>query len=196
VRGSLNVAPARTQAAAGILAQQALACTFFAALIAVFARISIYVPFTPVPFTLQPMAIMLAGLFLGSGPAFFALLEYLAAGAMGAPVFAGGNGGFAYMAATPTLGYLASYPVAAYVVGRIAEGSRLQYARLLLAALAGLAIIYIGGNAYLSFWLHKGALPTLLAGAVPFIAFDVVKAVLAAGVASSTAASWFGWRRR
>jgi biotin transport system substrate-specific component len=184
----------RTRTSA-MLAQQALACTFFAALIAVFARISIYVPFTPVPFSLQPLAIMLTGLFLGSGPAFFALLEYLAAGALGAPVFAGGNGGFAYLATTSTLGYLLSYPVAAYLIGRIAETSRLSYVRLLLASFAGLAVIYLGGNAYLSLWLHKGALPTLLLGAAPFILFDAIKAAVAAGVASTTAGSWFSWRR-
>jgi biotin transport system substrate-specific component len=196
MRGSLVAAPARPQARIAQMAQLALACTFFAALVAVFARISVPLPFTPVPFTLQPMAIMLTGLFLGRGPAFFALLEYLAAGACGAPIFAGGNGGLPYILATSTLGYLLSYPIAAYCVGWVAERSGLRYARLLGAALVGLAVIYLGGNLYLSFWLHKGALQTLLLGAVPFIVFDVVKAALAAGVASTTAGSWFAWARR
>src|SRR5579862_2185604 len=126
MKNSLAIAPARARSASW-LAQQALACTFFAALVAVFARVAIYTPLTPVPFTLQPMAIMLTGLFLGSGPAFFALLEYLVAGALGAPVFAGGNGSFLYLATTPTLGYLLSYPVAAYATGWLAERSGLRY---------------------------------------------------------------------
>lgn len=186
----------RTRSLPASLAQQAAACTFFAALIAIFARIAIYTPLTPVPFTLQPMAIMLTGMFLGSGPGFFALLEYLAAGALGAPVFAGGNGSWLYLSTTPTLGYLLAYPVATYLTGRIAETSGLRYGRLLLAGLAGLAVIYLGGNLYLSIWLHKGALQTLLLGAAWFIGLDIVKAAVAAGVASTTAASWFGWRNR
>lgn len=194
MKNSLAIAPARLRTA-GWLAQQALACTFFAALVAVFARVAIYTPLTPVPFTLQPMAIMLTGLFLGSGPAFFALLEYLVAGALGAPIFAGGNGGFIYLATTPTLGYLLSYPIAAYATGWLAERSGLRYPRLLGAALVGLAIIYLGGNAYLSVWLHKGALQTLLLGAGWFIGLDTVKALLAAAVASSSG-SWRAWRKR
>src|SRR5438874_12886343 len=114
MRNSLTAAPLRARFGTSTLLQQALACTFFAALVAVFARIAIYTPLTPVPFTLQPMAIMLTGLFLGSGPAFFALLEYVVAGALGTPVFAGGNGGWLYVSTTPPLGYLLSYPVAAY----------------------------------------------------------------------------------
>ena len=105
--GSLIAAPSRPQSLPVTLAQQALACTFFAAVVAVCARIAIFVPpITPVPFTLQPLAIMLTGMFLGSWGGFFALLEYLAAGALGAPVFAGGEGGIAYMAAVVSLGYL------------------------------------------------------------------------------------------
>jgi len=155
-------------------------------MVAVFARVAIYTPLTPVPFTLQPMAIMLTGLMLGPNLGALALLEYLAAGALGAPVFAGGNGGWLYLAHTPTLGYLLSYPVAVYVVGRIAEAARMEYWRLLVAALAGLVIIYLGGNAYLSLWLHTGAMQTLLLGAGVFIGLDSLKAVLAAGVARTT----------
>ena len=88
-----------------------------------------------------------------------------------------------------------SYPVAAYVTGWLAERSGLRYGRLLLAALAGLAVIYLGGNAYLSVWLHKGALQTLLLGAGWFIGLDAIKAVLAAGVASSSS-SWRSWRQK
>lgn len=186
MKSSLVAAPARGRSSLSSLAQQAIACTFFAALVAVFARISIPLPFTPIPFTLQPMAVLLTGMLLGSRGGGVALLEYLAAGALGAPVFAGGMGSFAYLIATPTLGYLIAYPVAAYVVGRIAESGPARYKQMLLAGLAGLAVIYLGGNSYLAFWLHKGALPTLLLGAAPFILFDLIKAALAAAVAVPT----------
>src|SRR5581483_8034813 len=118
------IAAAQERSRVSSLAQQALACTFFAALVAVFARISIYVPFTPVPFSLQPLGIMLTGLVLGANLGAIALLDYLAAGAVGAPVFAAGNGGLLYLMTTSTLGYLLSYPVAAYAIGRIAESGR------------------------------------------------------------------------
>src|SRR5690349_23542363 len=100
MRNSLTAG--RTQSLPANLAQQALVCTFFAAVVAIFARIAIYTPLTPVPFTLQPMAIMLTGMFLGSRLGAVALLEYLAAGALGAAVFAGGNGGWLYSTTTPT----------------------------------------------------------------------------------------------
>ncbi|MFI5267291.1 MAG: biotin transporter BioY [Chloroflexota bacterium] len=197
MRGSLVAAPARPRARIAQLAQLALACTFFAALIAVFARIAIPLqPFTPVPFTLQPMAVMLTGMFLGRRAGFAALIEYLAAGALGAPVFAGGGGGIAYLTSISSAGYLAAYPVAAYVTGWLAERSHLEFRRLLLAGIAGLLVIYAGGDAYLAAWLHGDWSKALVAGTLPFIVFDVVKAGLAAAVASTTAGSWFAWARR
>lgn len=192
---SLNLAPARARSTVGFLAQQALACTFFAALTGVAARIAIPLPFTPVPFSMQPLAVMLTGMFLGSGPGFFAMLEYLAAGALGAPVFALGGAGLPYLTSISSLGYLLAYPAAAYVVGRVAEKSRLRFGGLLAAGIAGLLVIYLGGDIYLGFWLHTGVLQTFIAGTLPFIFFDVVKAAIAAGVASTTAGSWFSWRR-
>ncbi len=196
MRGSLVAAPARPSTRIAMLAQLALACTFFAALVAVFARIAVPLPFTPVPFTLQPMAVMLTGMFLGKRAGFAALVEYLVAGTLGAPVFAGGGGGIAYLSSISSLGYLIAYPFAAYVVGWMAERSGLKFRRLLLAGIAGLVVIYAGGDAYLAIWLHGDWTKALIAGTLPFIVFDVVKAALAAAVASTTAGSWFAWVRR
>ncbi|MGH2469300.1 MAG: biotin transporter BioY, partial [Chloroflexota bacterium] len=120
----------------------ALACTFFALLVAVCARIAIPLPFTPVPFTLQPLAVALAGLLLGSKLGSLALLEYVLIGFAGAPVFAGGTGGLLYPASTGTLGYLLAYPAAAWITGRMAERSSGRFVALLLAGLAGLAVVY------------------------------------------------------
>jgi biotin transport system substrate-specific component len=195
MKNSLVVAPTRARPAAW-LAQQALACTFFAALVAVSARIAVPLPFTPVPFSMQPLAVLLTGMFLGSGGGFFALLEYLAAGTLGAPVFAAGGGGLAYLAAVSSLGYLLAYPAAAWVTGWLAERSGLRFGRLLLAGVAGLVVIYAGGDAYLAIWLHGDVAKALVVGTLPFILFDLVKAGLAAGVASSTASGWIGWQKR
>ncbi|HLY65864.1 MAG TPA: biotin transporter BioY [Chloroflexota bacterium] len=195
MKNSLAAASVRRSAMAR-LAQQALACTFFAALVAVFARIAIPLPFTPVPFSMGPLGIMLTGMFLGSGPAFFALLEYVVSGALGAPVFVNGNGGLTYMVTVSSLGYLLAYPPAAYVIGWIAERSNLKFGRLLLAGLAGLLVIYAGGDAYLALWLHGDVAKALVLGTVPFILFDLVKAAVAAGVATTTPGNWFTWHKR
>ncbi|HEU0168825.1 MAG TPA: biotin transporter BioY, partial [Chloroflexota bacterium] len=65
---------------------------------------------------------------------------------------------------------------------------------LLAASLAGLVVVYVGGDAYLWSWLHGSLGSAVLAGTVPFIVFDVAKAVIAAGVASRASASWFAYR--
>jgi len=171
-----------------------MACTFFAALMATSARIAVPLPFTPVPFSMQPLALMLTGLFLGGRLGALALLEYLAAGALGAPVFAMGGGGVGYLASISSLGYLLAYPVAAWVTGRIAERGRTSFGRFLAASTAGLVLVYVGGDAYLWSWLHGSLATAVMAGTVPFIVFDVAKAVLAAGVASRASASWFAYR--
>lgn len=174
------------------LLSSVLTSTLFALLVALFARISIPLPFTPVPFTLQPMAVMLTGLILGSRLGFFALLEYFAMGAIGAPVWAGGVGGI-NLAAMSSFGYLISYPFAAWVIGRLAEIPNRSLLRLITSALAGLVVIYVFGVAYLVGWLNLvkhvsgGQLlgQAIALGAAPFILPDIVKAVLAAGVAKT-----------
>ena len=196
MKGSLIAGPARPRALPALVAERALACTFFATLVAVFARIAIPLPFTPVPFTMQPMAVMLTGMFLGSRLGCASLIEYLAAGALGAPVFAGGGGGLAYLASVSSVGYLIAYPFAVYVIGRMTERSPRRFGRLFAAALVGLVIIYAGGDAYLAVWLHGDMAKALVAGTLPFIVFDAVKAALAAGAAATTGSSWFAWARR
>ncbi|HUZ78137.1 MAG TPA: biotin transporter BioY [Chloroflexota bacterium] len=169
----------------------ALTCTFFALLVAVCARIAVPLPFTPVPFTLQPLAVALAGLLLGSRLGSLALLEYVLIGFAGAPVFEGGTGGLLYPASTGTLGYLLAYPAAAWIIGRIAERSSGRFVALLLAGLAGLALVYTGGVAYLVVWLALGKhapagslfTTAVVGGVMPFALFDLAKIALAALVA-------------
>ena len=171
------------------LLSSVLTTTLFALLVALVARISIHLPFTPVPFTLQPMAVMLTGLVLGSRLGFFALLEYFALGAVGAPVWAGGVGGIS-LATMSSLGYLISYPFAAWLIGSLSERSSRSMLRLTLANVAGLGVTYVCGVAYLAAWLSlvkqvpapQVILQALLLGAAPFIVPDAIKAVIVAGV--------------
>ena len=111
-------------------------------LVALAARISIPLPFTPVPITGQTLAILLVGAALGSRLGFLSLLAYLAEGAMGLPVFAGGTGGLAKILG-PTGGFLLAFPLAAGLVGLLVErfGLDRSFLGTLLAMLAGNALL-------------------------------------------------------
>jgi len=141
------------------------------ALIALSARLSIPLPFSPVPITLQTAVILtLAGL-LGRRSV-WSVGVYLVAGALGLPVLAGNWGGLARFAG-PTGGYLLGFALAAYVAGWLSEHSADQPLRLLLALLSGQALIYICGLAWLSHFVPTNRL--LLAGLYPFLPGDACK---------------------
>jgi len=109
-----------------------------AALVAVAAQVSIPLPGTPVPLTLQPLAVLLVGGLLGPALGAASMILYLALGAAGLPVFTPyGLPGLARLFG-PTGGYLIAYPVAAFAVGKLAGDGR-GWGRLALALLAGLA---------------------------------------------------------
>jgi len=153
----------------------------FAVAIALAAQVSIPIPGTPVPITLQPMLVVLAGLTLGPAAAASSMVLYLLAGAAGLPVFTpqGAPGLLRFMG--PTGGYLLAYPLAAWVAGRLSSGSK-RYAVRALAAIAGMAVLYTGGLAQLT--LLTGSLSSAaLLGLLPFVGLDVLKALAAAALA-------------
>lgn len=174
------------------MAHHLVACTFFALLVAVCARIAIPLP-GGVPFSMQPLAVILTGLILGPRLGFLALLEYVVAGALGAPIFALGQGGLAYLAIAPSAGYIYSYPFAAGAIGWVAESGKRTPLRSFVGGLAGLVVIYLVGNVYFAFHQQVGLVPTILAGTAPFIGFDVAKAAIAAGLAKPGRALLSGW---
>src|SRR5438067_8796539 len=92
----------------------------FSLFLALCAQVSFHLPFTPVPITLQTLGVLLTGAALGSRRGALAMLVYLAEGAAGLPVFAGGSGGLIHLLGF-TAGYLWSYPIAAFVVGLLCE---------------------------------------------------------------------------
>ena len=156
---------------------------FLTVLTAAAAQVSIPLPFTDVPFTLQPMIVLLGGLALGPRLAVASQVLYLAAGIAGLPVFAASAtlpAGIGRLLG-PTGGYLMSYPLAACVVGYLgARGLDRRYATSVVAMLAGLAVVFACGVLWLS--LLVGPRAALVAGFYPFVVADVMKVFAAAGV--------------
>jgi biotin transport system substrate-specific component len=167
-------------------ALQATAVLFVTALTALAAQISVPLPFTPVPFTLQPMVVLLGGAALGARLGASSQALYLLLGLAGLPVFAASPilpQGAARLLG-PTAGFLWAYPLAAFVAGWLAERRYdRQYLTSLAAMAAGLAIVFAGGLS----WMAWGPAGFGLGGAVaravtPFFAADLLKLCLAAGV--------------
>lgn len=173
-------------------ATRVAAMLFVAALTAAAAQVSIPLPFTEVPFTFQPTVVLLGGLALGSRLALGSQLLYLIAGIAGLPVFAASAtlppGALRLIG--PTGGYLLSYPIAAFLVGYLAErGFDRRYATSVAAMLTGLVVIYGCGAAWLGFFARTtgGSAPiglqaALVAGVYPFIVADLLKLLAAAGI--------------
>lgn len=99
--------------------------SLFAALTAAVAWFKIPLPFTPVPITLQTLVVLMSGAMLGSYYGALSMIIYLLLGAIGLPVFAGGSSGIGSLLG-PTGGYLFSYPVAAFAIGKMLENKKLD----------------------------------------------------------------------
>jgi biotin transport system substrate-specific component len=154
----------------------------FAAAVAAASQIAIPLPWTPVPVTLQPMLVILAGLWLGPVAGAASMALYLAAGASGLPVFTPiGPPGIARLFG-PTGGYLIAYPLAAFVAGALGRCTSTLTGRW-LAAVAGVAVIFAGGLAQLTV-LNGSAVRAWELGVTPFAALDLVKAWIAAAITS------------
>ncbi|HUF27318.1 MAG TPA: biotin transporter BioY [Gemmatimonadaceae bacterium] len=153
----------------------------FALALAAASQVAVPVPGTPVPITLQPLLVVLAGFWLGPVAGAASMALYLAAGAAGAPVFAPLGPSGAARLLSPTGGYLLAYPVAAFASGWLLTRGKTFGARFVAAA-AGMALIYLGGAAQLAI-LFGGPGQALALGVLPFVALDLVKALVAAMLA-------------
>jgi len=147
-----------------------------AVIMALAAQVAVPVPLSPVPLTLQGLAVIVVGGLFGAAAAAGSMLLYLIAGAFGAPVFAHGTAGLARLFG-PTGGFLLAFPLAAVVVARIAK--RGHFGRALLASLTGMVVIHLSGWSYLAL-LSGGPSPALAAGIVPFLLQDGLKVLLGA----------------
>jgi biotin transport system substrate-specific component len=166
----------------------------FAALMGAFAYVSFPNPLAPgIPVTLQVLGVFLAGILLGPLWSAAALVLYLLAGAVGAPVFSGGSAGVGVLLGS-TGGYLLSYPVAAAVVGALVHGrgrirnpKSLSVARLVGAMVAGTAVIYAAGTVGFAFVQNVGLWTAFLTAAAAFVPVEAVKIAAAVGIVHSDA---------
>src|ERR1022692_3445318 len=158
------------------------------------ARISVPLPGTPVPLTLQNFGVLAVGLLLGSRRGFAALTLYLAEGALGLPVFSMGAG-IAYLLG-PTGGFLLAYPIVAFVAGYIYEhssktSSKKGSGRFVWAVLASVAaefVLFAGGLSWLAILTHSVSL-AIKFGLYWFVFAEIIKILMAAGVATR----WQQW---
>jgi biotin transport system substrate-specific component len=154
----------------------------FAALTAAGTFISIPLPFSPVPIVLQNLFALLSGLVLGPLLGGAAVAVYLAAGAIGAPVFAGASGGFVHFLG-PTGGFLCGYLFAAAAAGLIAgrprAGVKTPLWRIVLASAVGFLVVYAPGLLRLKAVTSLPWGGVFVAGFLPFLPGDAAKAVAA-----------------
>jgi biotin transport system substrate-specific component len=153
----------------------------------------VVIPVEPVPFTGQTFGVLVVGGALGFRRGALALLLYLAVGALGVGVFAGGDSGVAKILGA-TGGYLVGFVVAAAIVGRLAELGWDRHLGGSLAAMAiGTAVIYAIGVPWLKVTLSMPWETAVSVGMTQFLLWDAAKLVVAAGV--FPAAWWFIGRR-
>ena len=146
----------------------------FSLFIALMARVSIPLPFSPVPITGQTLAVLLAGATLGSWKGAAAMVLYLAEGTQ-LPFYAGGTSGLFWNMASG--GYIIGFIPAAFVVGYLCEHGWDRKVWIILAMLAGNAVLYIPGLLQLSFFLPNDKVFEF--GLYPFIVGDLVKLYIA-----------------
>jgi biotin transport system substrate-specific component len=152
------------------------------AVIAVCARLTFPLPFTPVPLSLVNFGVLLVGLSLGSRRGFAAAALYLAWGAMGLPVLASSGPGSLAQMLGPTGGYLWAYPVVAFLAGWIAERGQASFARNLAAAVAGEVVLFASGISWLAIMTHSWRQAAFF-GLYPFLFAEVSKIMVAAAAA-------------
>lgn len=175
------------------LAKQSAIVIAASLLVAACARVTVPLPFTPVPLTLQNFGVLAVGLLLGSRRGFAALALYLAEGACGLPVFSPANlgSGIAHILG-PTGGFLMAFPLVAFVAGwvyeRRPENSRRSFAWAALSAGAAELLLFAGGLSWLALLTHSFSL-ALKYGLYWFVFAEVIKVLMAAAVAAR-------WRQR
>src|SRR5438270_1436678 len=150
--------------------------------VALCARVTLPLPFTPVPLTLQNFAVLLVGMTLGSKRGFAALALYLAEGLAGLPVFnPTGPGGLAQLLG-PTGGFLMVYPLVAALAGWIMERGRKSFLRASLAGFLAEIVLFSGGITWLAILTHSFA-QAVRFGLYWFVFAEVIKVMAAAAVA-------------
>lgn len=159
----------------------------FAALIIAGSYVVVPLPFSPVPVALQSLFVLLSAVVLGPRRGVLTVLLFLGMGAVGLPVFAGGQGGPAHFL-RPTAGYLLGYIPAAGAAGALAALGRNRSLAVrrrydALAAAAGSLIIYAVGVPVLQLVTGMRPAAAVAAGILPFLPGDLLKVVVTAALA-------------
>ena len=140
------------------------------------------IPRDPIPWTGQTFGILVVGGALGARRGFAAVALYVLLGLVGLPFFAEGKGGTAVLLG-PSGGYLIGFLLAGTIVGRLAElGWDRRIGGAIVMMLIGSFIIYAVGLPWLSYSRHLTMADTIAAGLTPFIAWDAIKLLVAAGI--------------
>lgn len=168
-------------------AMQVLLAVGASLFVALCARVTVPLPFTPVPLTLQNFAVLLIGLSLGARRGFAALVLYLAEGMFGLAVFnPTGAGGLAQLAG-PTGGFLLAYPFVAGIAGLLMESGKRTFARAAVAASLAEVVLFVGGLSWLVILTHS-FMQALRFGLYWFVFAEIIKVMVAAGLVA-------GWQR-
>ena len=163
--------------------KKAIILSLFATLLLyVSAQVSIHLPFTPVPISMQTFAIFVIALTLGWKISILSITQYIALGVMGLPVFTDGRNA-AMLITGPTAGYILGFLIAAYLIGKTIEATKKDFKSGLIAGSFGILAIYICGAAWLTAYMnistHTFSLAGYFYGALPFIGFDFAKLIVA-----------------
>ena len=163
-------------------------CALFAAIICVSAVITIPLPFTPVPITLQVMTICIAGAVLGYKKGVIAVGIYILLGFIGIFVFSGMKSGPAVLFG-PTGGYILGFLPMTFLIGFLAcnlikseNRISIKCIKYFIVMFLGLIVLYIFGTIQLMFIAHLNLMAALGTAVIPFLGFDIAKIVLATAI--------------
>jgi len=168
--------------------QELVQAAMFAALMCVLTiMVRMFQPLVVIPFSLQPLVMLLAACLLPPRAAFLSMLAYLGLGLIGIPVFSmPPYGGPAYVL-VPSFGFILAFPAAAWVQSRLIR--RADWLNFIGSGLAGIAVMYAIGLVYMYFILNfylgntVDVIKILQLGFVPYAIFDILKLILAAWLA-------------
>lgn len=150
--------------------------------VALCARVTLPLPFTPVPLTLQNFGVLLVGLTLGARAGFAAMALYLVEGAAGLPVFnPAGPGGIAQLLG-PTGGYLMAYPLVAGLAGLLLDLGKRTFARAAVSGLLAEILLFAGGIGWLAVLTHSFSQAARF-GLYWFLSAEIMKVMFAAALA-------------
>jgi biotin transport system substrate-specific component len=153
--------------------------------VATASHVAIPLPFTPVPLTLQPLAVLGVGLALGPVAGFLAMVGYLLEGAVGLPVFSPTGPGGLLQLFGPTGGYLLAYPFVAAISGGVLGLFREKLPRFvgaLIACSVAIVALFLCGAGWLMESVHLSIRQALIAGIAPFVPGEAIKVLVASGM--------------